>query len=229
MIISSIISIFSPTHSNSYIGFSLLKKKNSHPVMPTAKKIVGYKTVGLARGAKKKVFLASPTFTQSFNSVQAKATCYQNSHGFKTNCTCGFYSFKKKERAFTYEGKTTGIVVETVLSGRYVEYSHGWRAENQRVTEIIVDLCQDCKANPAQAFALQWREDLVPVCLNDALDYAPSLTFTFKEIENRMDVPANYKFDRPAVISRYSTVPATREQLNANKFRRLMQRIKDNW
>jgi len=174
--------------------------------------LIGYKTVLLRLNKKDgKIYFQSPTYN-SLHSVLETSVCRIGdpkgklpgySHVVTSNCTCGFYSFKEASDAWGYEDGNgrRGLIIETVSSGTFIEYSNAQRGEKQRVRTILVSDCAICLIpNDATAFVKSHTNNsLIPVCLPHAKSYPEKNRYTFGEISANIATPENYRFKNPEV------------------------------
>lgn len=90
--------------------------------------------------------------------ADANASCL---HGCKepasVSCSCGFYSYSTEDLARSHDqGSPSAALLRVAVSGRFVEYSRGWRSSHQR-TELVRVRTRCCSRGcgaPAQAFLL---------------------------------------------------------------------------
>lgn len=106
------------------------------------------------------------------------------------------------------------VILETVNSGRYVEYAKGYRTEKQRIKRAFVGDCNLCLRHhlktAATAFGLT-ENGLEPMCLNHALQLPKSYRYSFDELAARVTLPKDYKHDAMIFKSGRAGVKAATE------------------
>lgn len=105
-----------------------------------------------------------PTFTGITGDTYSKddsATCKLSPEHVPpvSNCECGFYAFKNRADAQFELSIHPGLfLVDVDLFGLGFEHKYGFRAESQRVNEIILPRrCMRCKTLPARIFVRSFK------------------------------------------------------------------------
>jgi len=220
----SLARLISPTSTleNRFIGtstqsLSKTRKAKSSP-------LVGYKAARLFLMDGKIAFL-SPTYLAVFY-VEATSKClgvgsaHLHSGNFAPTCTCGFYSFKNKSNSEIY-GTHNEAVLETVLSGQFIEYTEGYRAEKQRVRKVTLHECYFCYEAPVALIPTEVVSKtefigLDGVCIDHVKSNLKSKLFTFEEASNMTRVGEDFKHALPTFGNADKNVlPLTREEIDS--------------
>lgn len=118
------------------------------------------------------------------------------------NCTCGFYAVRDRGMLPQLAGEYGSTVcdLEVELSGHYLQYKHGFRAERQQVVSVRVDRrCRSCGTYPLDAEVLvAARGLLVPMCEPCAKSDGER-RFTLAELAAELGVHDVRWADRPAL------------------------------
>lgn len=86
-----------------------------------------------------------------------------------SNCSCGFYGYSDVNKAVAHwrsqcSGYASSVLVEVAFSGRVVVCADGFRAETQRIRNILAPRCLFC-TNAGEVMTPHARGVLVPICL----------------------------------------------------------------
>lgn len=129
-----------------------------------------------------------------------------------SNCSCGFYGYSDVNKAVSHwrsqcSGYASSVLVEVAFSGRVVVCTDGFRAETQRIRNILAPRCLFC-SKAGEVMTPHARGVLVPICLpcvkvkedtfnnkkgkflRKKKNSAPVAiqTFTFEEISERISI-----------------------------------------
>jgi hypothetical protein len=153
--------------------------------------------------------------------VVAVAECsYARNHAGKKgrkptidkSCSCGFYSYDTLDQALQHSKGTDApksVVAETIISGYYIAYDKGYRAEKQRIVSLTTTNCEQCSSNPTAVYHIMrtYKGRLFALCREcftkrswylDAEDF-----ITFEEIIEKLAYPADYNFPKVTLKSIY--------------------------
>ena len=102
--------------------------------------------------------------------VVAEATCPLAAHDApQADCSCGFYAVADESQLWRLGADEPELAVaEVELAGRVIEHDHGYRASDQRVTEVrLHGACVRCGSR-AEVLHRRRFGTLVPSCLRCA-------------------------------------------------------------
>lgn len=214
--------------TNPYIGTSINKAKTKQP-------LYGYKQAALYydpatehvffSGIKGKPYgvLAAAKCANGYNHTGKKG----RQPAIHKECSCGFYSYNSFTKAQNHQHNQQHTyaynpIIKTAISGYYIEYDKGYRAEKQRVMSISVSYCYfhhsftDVKA--AVGFIILYRDEIQACCQKCLNSFGKGNKWenilTFDELSEKMTYPENYGFPKVTVESQFADVTGvTRFQL----------------
>lgn len=204
----SLVTKIAPAYNN-YIGNGKLRlgRRSTQPVTG----LTGYKLMYMMMTSDNKIKFKSPTHeNHNLYPAQARAACKLGDHDRTrvavSNCSCGWYSFNTLDPAFSYDHRAT-YVVETAISGSFVEYELGYRSEYQRVKSVIAKDCHRHQ-NPAVAFLpfserYQSEAYIKAACEKCLEEYGYKVALSAEEVSNMIDLGEG-NTTKPKVVSCYS-------------------------
>lgn len=118
-----------------------------------------------------KIQISGPHYTQHLYGFVANSKCdgKEKCEDF-SNCSCGFYGYSDVNKAVQHwrsqcSGYASSVLVEVAFSGRVVVCADGFRAETQRIRNILAPRCLFC-SNAGEVMTPHARGVLVPICLS---------------------------------------------------------------
>lgn len=121
--------------------------------------VKGFKVVSIIQhAASQSLSLLPPHHQDSSFNFSDSCLCKKSDrkrHKF-LKCDCGFYAYRTMSAAANHQtcetDTDTSTVIEVALSGLVVMAEHGFRAEKQRLTKIVMGDCRKCSGKNAETF-----------------------------------------------------------------------------
>jgi len=108
----------------------------------------GYKVVSLKSLKDGHIKIVGPHHSVNDFELSDNSLCSSKHKSFE-NCSCGFYAYNNVGQTYHHwlnecGGYSNLAIVQVALSGTVVVAEHGFRAEHQRVTKILMPSCWNC-------------------------------------------------------------------------------------
>lgn len=157
---------------------------------------VGYKVVALKVAKDDSIKIVGPHHSAKDFELSDNSQCKKNHKSFE-NCSCGFYAYNNVTKAIGHWDAAVGgysnmAIVEVALSGKVIVAEHGFRAEHQRITKVLMPRCWNC-SNKGTALVKHSAGFMVTACDDCTVKFdIADDTISFEDFAAKVS-PTGYK------------------------------------